>query len=269
VRERKQAQAVACMANLRSIGQAIGIYAVNNKQSLPYGYWDGVGSPDGNDAGSSDKSSDWALLLMSNALGKGGNTYGTQAGNDANRIQPMFACPSAIDNPTSTTERKLHYSCHPRLMPRLDDKDLSKPTATPPALLTPYKIGSIKHSSEIILIFDGSQILLAPPLGNGGNAYAVANGLDQDGLYRGDSQQGRSWNYLLEGKSGGMDLGVAVFTPNSDWPGGGSGHADVRWRHGRNDTANFLFVDGHADSIRLKKNVNADLKLRNLYVNPQ
>src|SRR3954452_12498398 len=73
-RARKQAQAVACMANLRSIGQAIGIYAVNNKQSLPYGYWDGVGSPDGNDAGSSDKSSDWALLLMSNALGKGGNT---------------------------------------------------------------------------------------------------------------------------------------------------------------------------------------------------
>src|SRR5436853_5678087 len=71
-RARKQAQTVACLANLRSIGQAIGIYAVNNKQSLPYGYWDGIGSPDGKDAGSSDKSSDWALLLMSNALGRGG-----------------------------------------------------------------------------------------------------------------------------------------------------------------------------------------------------
>src|SRR5438046_5350858 len=42
-RARAQAQTVACLANLRSIGQAIGIYAVNNKQSLPIGYWDGVG----------------------------------------------------------------------------------------------------------------------------------------------------------------------------------------------------------------------------------
>jgi prepilin-type processing-associated H-X9-DG protein len=267
-RARKQAQTVACLANLRSIGQAIGIYAVNNKQSLPYGYWDGIGSPDGNDAGSSDKASDWALLLMGNALGKGGTTYGTQAGNDANRLQPMFACPSAIENPTPTTERKLHYSCHPRLMPRLDDKDLSKPATTPPTLLKPYKYGSVKRSSEVILVFDGSQILSPPPIGLGGNAYAVANNIDQDGLYRGDSQQGRSWNYLLTGKPN-MSLSVAIFTPNSDWPGGGPSHADIRWRHGRNDTANFLFVDGHADSIRLKKNVNADLKLNNLYVNPQ
>src|SRR5207247_10588416 len=49
-RARSQAQSVACLANLRSIGQAINIYAVGNKQSLPFGYWDGVGSPDGNEA---------------------------------------------------------------------------------------------------------------------------------------------------------------------------------------------------------------------------
>src|SRR5256885_9391716 len=69
-RARAQAQTAACLANLRSIGQAINIYAVNNRQSLPYGSWDGVGSPDGVDAGSSNSASDWALLLMSNALGK-------------------------------------------------------------------------------------------------------------------------------------------------------------------------------------------------------
>src|SRR5437763_10296305 len=51
-RARAQAQSVACLANLRSIGQAINIYAVNNRQSLPFGYWDGVG-PDGSEANSS------------------------------------------------------------------------------------------------------------------------------------------------------------------------------------------------------------------------
>src|SRR5436309_15933540 len=88
-RARSQAQSVACLANLRSIGQAINIYAVNNKQSLPFGYWDGVG-PDGSEANSStysayfvtsggtDKAQDWAMLLMSNALGKGGETTGNQ-----------------------------------------------------------------------------------------------------------------------------------------------------------------------------------------------
>src|SRR5438874_5767169 len=72
-RARAQAQAVACMANLRSIGQAIGIYAVNNKQSMPYGYWDGDGKPDGTDKGGGTayfpnatlpNATDWALLLM-------------------------------------------------------------------------------------------------------------------------------------------------------------------------------------------------------------
>ena len=34
---RSQAQTVQCMANLRSIGQGLQLYAIANKQSLPYG----------------------------------------------------------------------------------------------------------------------------------------------------------------------------------------------------------------------------------------
>ena len=271
-RARAQAQSVACLANLRSIGQAIGIYAVGNKQSLPYGYWDGVGSPDGNDVGGSNayfvnattpNASDWALLLMSGALGKGGSTSSNQV-TDTTKLQQMFICPSAVDNRSgalaNTSTHKLHYSSHPRLMPRLDD-NVAAGAGTPATLLRPYKFGSVRKSSEIILIFDGSLIFQ----GCDGNAYPVANNIDQDGLYRQDSQQGRTWNNLVY--SYGMREDVAIFTPNSDWNTGGSAHADIRWRHGKNDTANFLFVDGHADSIRLTKNVNADLKLRNLYVN--
>jgi prepilin-type N-terminal cleavage/methylation domain-containing protein/prepilin-type processing-associated H-X9-DG protein len=271
-RARAQAQTVACLANLRSIGQALGIYAISNRQSLPYGYWDGVGSPDGNDVGGGNafynnaatpNATDWSLLLMSHALGRGGDNVSNQT-TDTSKVQQMFICPTALDAHFSTTPatHKLHYSCHPRLMPRLDDS-VGAGINTTAKLLTPYKWGSIRHSSEIILIFDGSQIFKDCD----GNAFPVANNIDQDGLYRTDTQQGRTWNNLVF--RDGVPMDVAVFTPNSDWPTGGSAHADIRWRHGHNDTANFLFADGHADSIRLKKNVNADLKLKNLYVNAQ
>jgi prepilin-type processing-associated H-X9-DG protein len=63
-------------------------------------------------------------------------------------------------------------------------------------------------------------------------------------------------------------MGFALFAANTDiTPKNPGAKAEIRWRHGQNDTGNFLFADGHADSIRLKKNLNSDLKLRNLYVN--
>src|SRR5256885_12448961 len=106
-RARAQAQTVACLANLRSIGQAIGIYAVNNKGSLPIGYWDGTGpvansgdaSPTGTayyKVASAPDATDWALLLMSNAMGRGGATASTQD-QDTTKLQQMFICPSAND----------------------------------------------------------------------------------------------------------------------------------------------------------------------------
>lgn len=260
-RARAQAQSVSCLANLRSIGQSINLYAAANRGSLPYGYWDGIG-PDGVEQGAGNNSSDWQLLLMSGALGKGGSTYGTQSGADASKLQQMFVCPSAsterASSPALRVERRLHYASHPRLMPRLDDKDLSK--ASQP-LMKPYKLGSIKRSSEITLIFDAAQITQQLD----GNCFAVATNLDQDGLYYAQDSGPKQWNYLLV--KDGLKLDVAVYTPNQDWPSGAAGSANLRWRHGRNDSANFLYADGHADSLKLKKNVNADLKMRNVYVN--
>ena len=180
----------------------------------------------------------------------------------------MFVCPSASERIQFGDEQhacRLHYSSHPRLcrawMTGLQAGSTGA-VSTPAVLLTPYKIGSIRASSEIILIFDGSQIFQQCD----GNAFEVATGLDQDGLYRQDTQQGRSWNNLISGN--GTKVDVAVFTPN----GAGTSAAQPTLTSAGdmcNDTANFLFVDGHADSIKLKKGVNADLKLRNLYVNPK
>ena len=258
---RQQAKTVACLANLRSIGQSINIYAVNCKGSLPIGYYDGsvpVGSPNVNYVNGTD----WALLLMSNVLGKGDGTYGTQNGTDSSSLQSMFVCPAATENPTGTTNRRLHYACHPRLMPSLSDVDQS--VAVNPPLLTPYKIGSIKRSSQIALIWDANQDFTDPQ--TPGNAHAVSRAIDSYGLFRSDSQNGRSWNYLLD--NGVIKLGDAVYCTNSDVPTNYGANADMRFRHGRNDAGNFLFVDGHAETFALKYGVNADLKQVNIYVNP-
>jgi prepilin-type N-terminal cleavage/methylation domain-containing protein/prepilin-type processing-associated H-X9-DG protein len=288
-RARSQAQTVACLANLRSIGQALNIYAVGNKQSLPFGYWDGVGSPDGREdnsstysayfvtSGGTQNAQDWAMLLMSNAFGKGGATTGTQNVADLTRFQGFFICPSASDarssDPARTTDRRLHYACHPRLMPRLDDGDQA--LASRP-FLTPYKIGSIRRSSEIILIFDAAQVFKEED----GNCLPVGNNIDQDGLYtnmNGQTVNGRQWNYLLSTPVpplASVSLNATINTPNQDFQSLGGpppnlGRGQMRWRHGRNDTCNFLFADGHADNLRLKKNVNTDVRVRNLYVNPK
>ena len=57
---RQSAVNVACMANLRSIGQGIQIYAAQNKQSLPFGYWDGS-DPPGIGAIVDAKRTDWRV----------------------------------------------------------------------------------------------------------------------------------------------------------------------------------------------------------------
>jgi len=258
-RAKSQATTVACLANLRSIGQAIQIYAGQNKGMLPYGYWDGQGSPDGTTVSGGNNAADWQLLLMSNALGKGGSTYGTQGGAENSKLQAAFACPAASEdsgNPAGGLSRKLHYSSHPRLMPNLDSYDQSKPAPRP--LLAGWKLGKIRRSTEIVVIFDGAQYFNV----NYGNAYAVGDGIDNDGLSNGGVIGGRQYNWLLT--KPGIDLGASVVTRNKDYSSNGV-KPDIRWRHGKNDTTNVAFADGHAESRRLKVG-NSDLTLRNVYI---
>src|SRR5581483_10597792 len=196
--------------------------------------------------------------------GRGGATQGTQQ-QDTASLQQMFICPTAnadIRSTLRTTTRRLHYSSHPRLMPRLDDKDGAKSTGSVTVYMTPYRMASIRRAGEIAMIWDGPQMFKTLD----GNAPPVATGLDQDGVYRGNNSDPNNhgpWNFLLQSST--VKMNWAPFASNQD----NGGNGEIRWRHGKNDTANFLFADGHCDSIRLKKNVNSDLKLRNLYVNPK
>jgi prepilin-type N-terminal cleavage/methylation domain-containing protein/prepilin-type processing-associated H-X9-DG protein len=261
---RRSAATVKCLANLRQIGQAIVIYSNYNKGSLPYGYWDGIGSsPDGNaNTANPGTASDWSTLLAGEVLSTSHATRYSDYSSKQFTFSQVFTCPSAVSDFANTTGRTLNYACHPRLMPDLDDHDLSTP-AQP--LAKPYKFTQIKRSADIILVWDAMQILTTS---GSGNSFPVCNGLDQDGYYRGDSQQGRAWHYLLN--DGSVSMGIAIFTPNIDYNGGNVAGAfsvdNLRWRHGKNDRANFVFADGHAETKLLKIGIDAEIKTANCYI---
>jgi len=80
-RARAQARTVACMANLRSIGQAINIYTIQSKGVLPFGYFDGYGyDPSTHSAvppsdGVGNHASKWPSLLLATLNNKYDATF--------------------------------------------------------------------------------------------------------------------------------------------------------------------------------------------------
>jgi prepilin-type processing-associated H-X9-DG protein/prepilin-type N-terminal cleavage/methylation domain-containing protein len=264
---RQSAASVKCLSNLRQIGQGLHMYASFNKGSLPYGHWDGVGDVnDGVNQGDNvPTASDWRTLLLGTTMGATGTRYEDFPANVApGNNQQVFACPSAIDTVTNNTGRVLHYAAHPRPMPMLHLTDGSTGK-----LARPYKLSQITRSTDVFLVFDSVQYVV-PGDGHGNVFLPVCIGLDEDGYFRNDSRNGRSWNFLKNGPT--INGDAAIYTPNHDWKNWGDpifgawSFSNIRWRHGRNDSANFLFADGHADNFRLKQNQNAEIKLRNAYL---
>jgi prepilin-type N-terminal cleavage/methylation domain-containing protein/prepilin-type processing-associated H-X9-DG protein len=279
-RARAQANTVKCLANLRSIGQGVMIYAAQNRGTLPYGRWDDVTKQPGSNPfpkvtpfDDKDNTSDWCGLLAGTVMGKAkGNTY-AELRNSSSNVSASFTCPTAQPGFTTPAYFVNHYASHPRLMPDLDERDQS--LATKP-LMTPYKIAKIRQSANIALIWDAAQRLSNGAGATDGNACAVGRGADFGGLYRGDDDsKGHTYNFLLVGARAGsgtmpLNLDQPVYATNKDWISSSTvpeNTSEIRWRHGKNDTANFVYADGHADTRRLKQNTNSDFTLRNLYVN--
>jgi prepilin-type processing-associated H-X9-DG protein/prepilin-type N-terminal cleavage/methylation domain-containing protein len=267
-RARAQAQATQCLANLRSIGQGLNIYASANKQSLPFGDF---GDPTYGYTINSD-SANWVIRTAA-AMKPGGlgeNNYNTTTGKG------VFVCPSADNGSVAATQFINHYSANPRLMPLFD------PTTGPTGKIdfatggriSPYHLFKIKNSTDIVLVFDGSQYWGAGGLSNG-NAHPLGTAVD-------------NWRY--NGSYGGWGNGMLNPAPSSaTWDNtygvqvdniangdcfgyNGAGQQNMRWRHGKNDTVNVLFCDGHAGSFQIKKTASGfttNFLRRNWAVNAQ
>jgi prepilin-type processing-associated H-X9-DG protein/prepilin-type N-terminal cleavage/methylation domain-containing protein len=259
---RRQARTVACLSNLRQIGSALMMYTTQNQQFLPYGYWDGV-TPAGQSFPPAATSTDWSTLLANTVIST--NTGMWTYGDYVDKEMPsgeVFTCPDAVRDFPNPSGRVLHYGAHPRLIPRLNDQDLAPPAK--PA--KPYRVSRIRRSSDIAVIWDAIQCFDGS---FNGNAQPVSNGLDQDGYYYTSNIGWRQWNYLLN--EGNVNLEAAVFTGNKDYFAGqpvlgARTVADIRWRHGKNDAANVVFADGHAETRKLLLNQGADIKCGNVFI---
>ena len=253
-RARMQAQTVQCMSNLRSIGQGMQLYALQNRESLPFGdFLDPVGGWTLNSA-----TANWSIRIAS-AMNKGalGDNFML-----SNTSKGVFRCPSANQDNEAPNEWVLHYAVHPRIMPWFTTS--AHPFTKRPDV--PYKLSKIKGASEIVMAWDGTQYFNANGLWNG-NTHPVGNGVDN---WRANSAY--SWGHGMlnpcpSANSWDNNLDAIVDGgTNQDCQGWTGNQQQIRWRHRKNDLGNFLYCDGHVGSLTYKSQFNNELKRKNICV---
>ncbi|MFT3787623.1 MAG: hypothetical protein QM770_15895 [Tepidisphaeraceae bacterium] len=166
-----------------------------------------------------------------------------------------------------------HYSAHPRLIPALNQANYNPREGAAPAgktwYYTPYKITQIKRAAEIALIFDGSLKSNSGGVAGQWGANVTATQLDQ----------GRIWwsNFLTDDPSldtnwwmtGSFPIDTSSNSGNpANWNKDNDDNwSNIRFRHGKQNEANVLYVDGHVVKHYVKNNNAADILRRNVDVN--
>ena len=222
-RARAAANNVKCQSNLRSIGQGLALYLTQQSNgTMPWGFKNNASNPAAN----------WFTELRP-FIGAGGEAVFTATDDELNQ-ETVF-----VDTDTQPGGIN-HYSAHPRLMPGSGDVDNSLPSKPP---MRPGKVSRIDRSSEVVVIFDGSQVFSAP----------TYTGQTQNLGYRLDGGRFYNFTYLLFDQIPAQNVITIDRGPNRDVfaspPNPDAGFGNIRWRHKDNTSANFLFVDGHVGSF--------------------
>lgn len=268
---RQQATLVQCKSNLQQMGQLIAIYSTQNQGYLPYSYVDewinnSVSPPTVtalpyNGAGGLPAPWDWrdTLTLILNHY-----TVSTLPGwfSRPNDYAAVFHDGDTFSGFLST--RIGHYIANPRVLVQVGIQDPSLP-ATLVIYIPLRKAASIHQSSNVMMVWDGQQNTDPSNTSGFGGAYPVARALDgwQIGFGHGYlfPTPAQSWwsvsNYksliaLGDGgpagnpnSSGGPVTKKSVMADNVD--SGDDFRCNMRFRHMKNTTGNFLFVDGHVE----------------------
>jgi len=257
-RARASANKAACLSNLRQMGQLVNMYALANKQSLPIGKWDGstIINPAGADP---NKATDWSYLLQAMMSKASDGTYITR--NTGLGVRKLFTDADTAGNMgLAAGTDMLHYTAHPRLMPDVSGGSKDFPFH-PNKIRVPYKIGTVRRSSDVVLIMDGCQVAAF-----GWRALSVCYRIDNDGS--GKSRFLDVAPYLNFDDPVAADNGNSVAgQTNVDPPTNNNNEAMIRWRHMKNTVANFLYVDGHCESHTRKDANHTDLPRSSVNVN--
>jgi len=282
-RARQAASAIACQANLKELGIALNLYAVANKGSLPPGFYTATPIPP-----STITVVRWVDLLMGTLSSKYGynSTDAFFTSSDGARIRKIFICPDA---PRDDMDAGVVFACsylsHPRLIPQMNTDPSTNGFLWipydpyylyhPPGrqiLKSPYKLGKIKRSSEIAVLWD-APLQWDATLRRwviSADATPVANQLDKARYYGMNtpnftddySQGGLSPDDPIEIKEGfnGRDTNKDI----------GANYQKIRFRHIKDTQANALMADWHVDTFKYNNNTKTSTLLRrNIYVSVQ
>jgi prepilin-type N-terminal cleavage/methylation domain-containing protein/prepilin-type processing-associated H-X9-DG protein len=270
-RARASANQVKCMSNLRSIGQAIPMYAGLNKGAMPFGFVVKGSQIEGGQPYGGE-TTDWTVLVI-NVMNKKGSDYSGQqtTGIGDAGLRALFLCPEVSFVNTSKNFIS-NYSSHPRILPDLTQRDYLRPI--PPGGAEPklrgYRLAKIKNPAEKAIIFDGSIDNLAYM------APVVAFALDAN------RKQKRP--YFMENPPPNIaDPNINIGQPIdlAPWIGGAGAEqfintdtprnaGNIRFRHNRDTKANALMVDGHVESYSYNKATKTtDMLRKNIFVNPE
>ena len=217
-RARGSARTLAGLSNQRQIGLAIMMYARQNNDLVPPGYYNRGGD-----------STTWALAIVPYLGGKGysNNTV----------VRPL---PAVLKDPNAGVEGgEVHYASNPLVIPDMMRKskyDLS-------LYIRPFKMSNIRPASSVAIIWDTAQ-----RAADNWSSQPVAWQINS-GIIFFDSAYWSREGYFKAGKKEGPIGYNDSF--NYDSPGGGfPPGAYIRFRQSKSMGANVLFADGHAETVR-------------------
>jgi len=254
---RKRANTTACMATMRNLGQMIAEYQVEFKGSYPYSYYTSSG-PGSTVVGEQDGDATdrvtfvwWSVLRK--YMRRGGNFDNSTLNSDGTRttrFMPAFNCPTGLNR-----DAGCDFGTNMAIMPDLRYETLFYPhqrnKPVRPAAQTRVYPDSIvmwdaielppRFDKQYVCGYDVDRGLLADP-----KTYPEFR-------YRGTRYGGARPDPDLDDE---MPIHAG---PNVDDPSQPDGVGNIRWRHGRNDEANFLFADGTVKTMGITRNDDTPL----------
>ena len=219
---REKAKTSLCVANLKQLGVAITMYADDNNDLYPFGYCASCAGP--------GVGTDWELLI-SPYVAKTKLNYSSAGSADSK----VFICPSVRTPPGKTS--RLTYSLHPALS-----------ASTPNGVWIDARRSQVVRPSELVLATDGN---LGVAQGEGPTAWDSYAGF----ITMLTPKQSFYGNY--SGAAGNDSPLQSVDLINSDAP---TALGYIRWRHASNKMANFLFCDGHVETLGMSQLKNKNLR---------
>jgi prepilin-type N-terminal cleavage/methylation domain-containing protein/prepilin-type processing-associated H-X9-DG protein len=281
---RQQANLVKCQANLKSIGQLVHTYAAENKGRMPL-VWDHKYFTTFADT----------LTLQSQSRKQfAAGPFPGQPGGAENfmpyRNSDIF---HDVDTPSEDWfEHSTAYMGNIRALGANTENNgfFYDPLTGNNLGWKPRQLSSIRRTAEVMLAWDGACKIIDGK--NYGVQHTYPNGLDNYGMYGGHGMRfpipvqpsyDTKWydNPISLGAAIGVGAAASSKSAGSvtksylaaanrdvfnDTFGGIGGYdsCNMRFRHMKNSTANFLFVDGHVDSRKL-----GDVRARDISLTAQ